>query len=501
MKIENLSLGQNSTQSTTLSPYDAVNGVDGCFTQTVGSGCCTHTLPNDTEAFWQVDLGTIATISNITNYFQDDTDDDARARIAGYQLYVSITTNWRTGVLCYQDNSGDIAEVKLIQNHQCRYVGRYVTININRESRKPYDWYSDDAVIGVCEVQVFGCPTGNYGIGTCNQKCSLKCYGGNCDASSGYCFYCRTGTWGESCQDDCSPACDEGCHQHNGLCKGCKQRKHGSMCDLDCPTNCKGDCHQNSGFCKDCITGKTGDMCDDDCADHCQECYQSGSCKECRQGRYGHDCELVCPGLCSNGRCDRDAGTCDICKPGKYGIKCDFDCPKTCQDLKCEKSSGICYKCKPGYYGHNCELACAGQCNDGRCHRDNGSCGDCKPGKYDTNCDLNCTQTCKDIHCAKSSGFCDGCTRGKYGNKCNLNCPKTCKDIHCEQRSGSCAGCITTKYGYYCNRTCPDGCEKCSQYYGTCEDDPTVTNLAVSLGVFVVAFLIALVFICRERRK
>ncbi|XP_069127232.1 scavenger receptor class F member 1-like [Argopecten irradians] len=122
---------------------------------------------------------------------------------------------------------------------------------------------------------------------------------------------CLTGKWGETCNLDCTPACEEGCHQNNGSCLGCKPGKHGSTCFRDCPTSCQGDCHQYTGFCTDCLTGKWGETCNLDCSPACEEgCHQNnGSCLGCKPGKHGSTCFRDCPTSCQ-GDCHQFTGFC-----------------------------------------------------------------------------------------------------------------------------------------------------------------------------------------------
>ncbi|XP_069128629.1 cell death abnormality protein 1-like, partial [Argopecten irradians] len=338
----NLSLGRNTSQSSTFNPrWSANKAVDGCLNQFISSDCCIHTKLNKTRSWWQVDIGSRTTVSNITLYYRAG----YLHRFAGYQLYLSNVSDWTSGVLCYQDMNGDLADVESVVTHQCPYVARYVTIYNYRDSPKRHDWYSDNAVLELCEVQVFGCQIGHYGPGACNQTCSENCYGGNCDASTGSCLYCRPGKLGDACQNDCS-------------------------------INCKA-CAQWDGQCTDCVYGKWGDTCDQDCSPSCKDCVQdNGSCIDCNVGSYGRSCDLYCPTHCKGDACDRESGLCFECKPGKLGDKCDLDCSTSCKDLYCEQNTGICSECVDGMYGYYCDKSCAEGCMSNKCRRYDGRCED-----------------------------------------------------------------------------------------------------------------------------
>ncbi|OWF55545.1 Scavenger receptor class F member 1 [Mizuhopecten yessoensis] len=325
------------------SNWTADKVVDGCLKQNIGSDCCTHTAWNRNKALWQVDLGKLSTISYITIYNRDEGVQFPR-RLAGYQLYLSNTSDWSQGILCYEDKSNNWTEVEMVVTHRCPYVAKFVTIYNYRNDPARHDWYEDNAVLELCEVQVFGCPIRKYGNGNCNQTCSDKCYGGNCDASTGSCFYCLPGKWSHTCDQDCSSGC-EGCIQN--------------------------------GSCTDCVSGKWGDTCDRDCSKNCNDCFQNNeSCKDCIRGKHGNSCELYCPTHCANDACDREFGLCIDCKPGKRGETCDLDCPAKCKDLLCEKTTGFCSECMDGMYGYKCEKACPAECGSNKCRRSDGTCED-----------------------------------------------------------------------------------------------------------------------------
>ncbi|XP_069128621.1 uncharacterized protein [Argopecten irradians] len=155
-----------------------------------------------------------------SRFVPDDGLNNKGDRFAGYQLYLSNITDWKTGVLCYEDTSSNETEVETVITHQCPFVAQYVTIYNYRGNPKRHDWYSDDAYLELCEVQVYGCPRQKYGYGDCNEMCPDGCYQGTCDASSGSCLYCPPGKWGVVCDMDCHSNCNGGCNVNNGSCAG-----------------------------------------------------------------------------------------------------------------------------------------------------------------------------------------------------------------------------------------------------------------------------------------
>ncbi|XP_021349600.1 scavenger receptor class F member 2-like [Mizuhopecten yessoensis] len=299
-------------------------------------------------------------------------------RFAGYQLYLSNTTESPTqSVLCFEDKSSTKAQVQLLVTHQCPYVARYVIVYNYRNNPKRYTWYYDYAVLELCEVQVFGCQVGRYGDGDCNSQCSGNCYGGNCNSTTGSCFYCFPGKYGDYCNNDCS-------------------------------TNCKNStCEKDTGYCSGCIPGKKGDMCNTNCSSHCVTCKQTSD-------------------------------QCFECVNGKHGDVCDLNCSDNCEDKSCMKDNGYCLECVNGKHGDVCDLNCSDNCKDQSCMKDNGYCLECVPGKHGNECASDCSDNCKDKTCMKNNGNCTGCITGKTGALCDTNCSSYCET--CDQTSEQCFG-------------------------------------------------------------
>ncbi|XP_069128346.1 uncharacterized protein [Argopecten irradians] len=214
----NVAVGKPANQSSTHSIWVPDKAVDNCTKPYVESGCCSHTDPinRTTNAHWDVDLGQLMTIDDITIYYRAG----YAKRFGGYQIYVyNVTSTIPT--LCYSDMSSAISDVKLTVTHQCPYVIRYVQVYNYRLNPKRHEWYSDHAILELCEVQVWGCPVGRYGDGNCDSVCSGKCYGGNCNATTGACFYCAPQKYGDKCDNDCSINClNQICEKDTGNCNG-----------------------------------------------------------------------------------------------------------------------------------------------------------------------------------------------------------------------------------------------------------------------------------------
>ncbi|XP_069109829.1 fucolectin-3-like [Argopecten irradians] len=199
--------------------WAASNVVDGCTESS--AGCCTHTSGEGHKtAWWRVDLQQLMTINRIQIIYRTG----SKQRFGGYQLYLSNTTDSPAqGVLCYEDQSINEADVQLNKEHQCPFVARYVTVYNYRNNPKRRFWYSNNAILELCEVMVFGCIVGRYGPGNddCNNMCQGSCYGGNCNPKTGVCFYCETGKYGDFCNPDCPSNCkDNRCQKDGGDCFG-----------------------------------------------------------------------------------------------------------------------------------------------------------------------------------------------------------------------------------------------------------------------------------------
>nr|XP_022307839.1 uncharacterized protein LOC111113839 [Crassostrea virginica] len=119
----------------------------------------------------------------------------------GFSVYVSNSTNKEDGVLCFRDKNYTTATIPNPVNITCPYHGRYVTYYNNR-THPPYPFgYSSSTLIGLCEVEVYGCSDGQYGY-NCVENCSVTCReSDNCDKITGHCIGgCRAGWTGDMCK-------------------------------------------------------------------------------------------------------------------------------------------------------------------------------------------------------------------------------------------------------------------------------------------------------------
>ncbi|XP_069125774.1 scavenger receptor class F member 1-like isoform X2 [Argopecten irradians] len=400
----NLATGNIATSQS--SNYNEIwvssKAVHGCIHQNIDSNCCTHTAGGQTEVWWQADLRQQSVIQTVEILYRDE---GILSRLAGFEIYLSDTSDWRSGLRCYRDNTASLALMTATQNVPCVGIGRYVTIYNNRRVIAK-QWYSDEAVLELCKVYIYGCTLGKFGNGHCNDDC-FNCLSNICHPTSGVCDSCAAGYYRSI--DVCVP----------------------------CPQNCVGNnCDGSSGACSGgCKAGFSGTYCRCplNCADH--SCPSTGQCSNCNDGYYGPNC-TPCPTGCSTNTCDQTSGNCFDCNDGYYGATC-IQCPAGCSTNTCDKTSGNCYQCTAGLFGNKCNQQCAFTCKDNMCNKNSGQCDDCSDGYYGQLC-LACPTGCSTSTCDKTSGRCFECKAGLFRDQCNQNCTFTCKDNMCNKNSGQC---------------------------------------------------------------
>ncbi|XP_078328078.1 uncharacterized protein LOC144623516 [Crassostrea virginica] len=224
---ENLALLQSAWQSGTWrSNTGAERAVDGLYTnlREWGGECAASSL-RQTATEWRVDLGV-------------------------NRVYTTSDTNYNRATI---PNPVNIA---------CPYHGRYV-ISYNNKIHLPYpEGYSDDAWIGLCEVEVYGRLSPGYYGENCSLECPQNCQDCYWDIVGGTCFGCThryigprcedcsEGLYGRTCLQNCSLTCgDPGrCDIMTGHCNGvCQVGWTGAMCDKECPEGLYGrNCLQNT---------------------------------------------------------------------------------------------------------------------------------------------------------------------------------------------------------------------------------------------------------------
>ncbi|XP_052691512.1 multiple epidermal growth factor-like domains protein 10 isoform X3 [Crassostrea angulata] len=418
--------------------YDASNAVDGRKTNlTLKGGQCASSKEKMETATWWVNLSSISSIHHITIYYRTNNKPWPSSRhklpssFLGFSLYVSNTTEISEGRLCFKDNHYTVTTIPPVFTVVCPMHGQYVIYYNERLKGVTYSsGYNSEALIKLCEVEVYGCPaTGYYGF-----NCSIPCPDVNCQY----------------------------CHIRTGTCQGCKPGYRGHRCEMSCGKGLYGDgCLEACGQCRNltqCLKSNGS------CLTGCNAGYQGAICKtHCDKGSYGVNCNSTCghcrdlnhcfhvDGICLTG-CDAGyiGELCEkTCDSGSYGVDCNETCGH-CRDLnQCFYINGSCltgcdngfqgdkciHPCEGGLYGVNCNETCGHCKNITQCFNGNGSClTGCKPGYQE--------ELCK-----------SPCDRGLYGNDCNETCGH-CIDIdECFHINGTClTGCAAGYLGDLCNK-------------------------------------------------
>nr|XP_022304367.1 uncharacterized protein LOC111111594 [Crassostrea virginica] len=191
---ENLAYHQPTWQSDTLLPFGADLAVDGRFTELrVEGGQCAVSLLGQT-AEWRVDLGGVKSIHHVI--LKHVMDGKWHPGIfLGFSVYISNKTDIEDGVLCFSDTNFTTTTIPNPVNIICPYHGRYV-IYYNKRTHLTYPQkLSRYTMIGLCEVEVYGCQT----LGNCSLECPQNCQDGYCDIVEGTCLACKPGFIGPRC--------------------------------------------------------------------------------------------------------------------------------------------------------------------------------------------------------------------------------------------------------------------------------------------------------------
>nr|XP_022306488.1 platelet endothelial aggregation receptor 1-like [Crassostrea virginica] len=284
---ENLALHQPAWQSSTAGRYYTADlAVDGYTLE------CAWSEGGQTTVEWRVDLGGVKNIHRVLIQHMKYKD-WYRGVFLGFSVYISNTTNKEDGVLCFRDTHYTRATIPNPVNIISPYHGRYV-IYYNNRTHPPYpDGYSSYTDNGLCEVEVYDCPSPGYYGDNCSSQCPQNCQDGYCDSEEGTCLACK--------------------HRFTGpRCMECAEGLFGNYCQENCSLTCgnPGVCHKVTGHCNgSCLAGWEGDMCENECLVG----FSGVNCLE--------NCSLTC-GI--PGNCDRITGYCNGgCQRGWTGVMCE----------------------------------------------------------------------------------------------------------------------------------------------------------------------------------
>ncbi|XP_060580614.1 protein draper-like [Ruditapes philippinarum] len=426
VKMSNIATDKQATMSTHYNDMTADKCIDGNPRRNPDScHCCSHSN-NEANPWITVDLLQVHEIFQIHVAGRKDRFEKSRD-VSGLEIFGNGTNNRILGN--FTSANGTDVIVTLPQGIHSRYITlrRPIPQNFN-------EWY-----LVVCEVEIYikYCKPGTYGK-LCEQQCG-HCSHGSCKIDSGHCpnGECMAGWTGVKCETEC----DLG---HYGI--NCS-----SVCSSHCLNNIT-QCNKTTGI----------------CMQGCEAGYMGHNCSmECITGKFGRDCGRTCTNNCLQGfdKCSKVSGECQNgclsgfkghncstpCERGRFGENCTLYCSIHCFKgiEQCDKSSGICKEgCDAGYMGNNCSTVCP-------------------DGQYGRNCTDTCSDYCKNdkAACNKSTGYCmGGCDPGYTGPKCSsvcpsgtfgINCSRKCHcrdETDCRQTDGHCStGCAFGWSGFNCS--------------------------------------------------
>ncbi|XP_052694168.1 multiple epidermal growth factor-like domains protein 10 [Crassostrea angulata] len=369
--------------------YDASNAVDGRKSDlSMNGGQCALSVSFLTATWW-VNLTSIHSIHHITIYFRTENDDymfrmHLAGRVLGFSVYVSNTTDRSQGTLCFKDDNFTINTIPSVFTANCFNHGQYV---IYYNERLPGVVYPDnyESFVGtdLCEVEVYGCDSGSYGV-DCNEICGNCLNESQCSNVNGTCFTgCNAGYEGDLCKTECN------------------RGSYGYECNETC-----GHCRNNS-YCFP-INGT--------CLTVCDVGYEGALCKtQCDKGSYGIGCNETCGHCRDVSQCSHINGTCltgcetgfkgDVCKldcdSGSYGVDCNEICGNCLNESQCSIINGTCFSgCNAGYEGDLCKT-------------------ECNRGSYGYGCNETCGHCRDKSYCFPINGTClTGCDVGYEGALC-----------------------------------------------------------------------------------
>ncbi|XP_070184883.1 uncharacterized protein [Littorina saxatilis] len=304
----NVNVATNKTYSQ-ISEFEnrgpASYAADGDTGGSFESDTCSHTnstpdgvgIPSNVSHWWEVDLGKIFPVHNITVWARKEPQED----ILFDRLYpFIITVDNKTCVNVTSPTNNTTRSNSVM----CSSVMYGQVVRLTLTTNRP---------LNLCEFQIFVCKDGFYGL-DCSSPCDKNCDEG-CNMTSGFCTRCKEGFWGlEFCQHNCSAHCaGPTCQRDDGNCEVCREGFYGPDCSSACHQNCEGGCNKISGHCTRCKEGFWGlEFCQHNCSAHCAgpTCQRDdGNCEECKPGFYGEGCSRTC-GYCLNTTCHHQDGHC-----------------------------------------------------------------------------------------------------------------------------------------------------------------------------------------------
>ncbi|XP_046547650.1 multiple epidermal growth factor-like domains protein 6 isoform X3 [Haliotis rubra] len=238
------------------------------------------------------------------------------------------------------------------------------------------------------------CPFGRWGK-DCRRRCSSRCVGTWCEASTGKCkLGCVDRFYGDRCEQRCWNCGGFGRCYRDGRCiYTCSAGWARPIClsKIDCGQPAPittmvvsgGRTHYGDRATYRCVSGYSG------VGSGTSTCQESGiwtrpmlvcnktPCKDdysfCQEGFVNCDapgiseaCKKTC-GACE----DTHAEPCD--DPERWGWHCGEACSTACRERRCDRKSGHCLgECMVGHYGAACDLRCE-NCDEGGCFK-NGTC-------------------------------------------------------------------------------------------------------------------------------
>jgi YD repeat-containing protein len=144
----NLAFGQQATQSSTAWGASADRAVDGNTDGNFGNNSVTHTTV-ESEAWWQVDLGSVQSISTIDVWNRTDCCGDA---LTNFYVFVSDNPFTSTGLSATQNQSG------VSGFHVSGQAGTPTSISVGRTGRYVRVQLVGTDRISLAEVQVWPAP-------------------------------------------------------------------------------------------------------------------------------------------------------------------------------------------------------------------------------------------------------------------------------------------------------------------------------------------------------